>query len=82
MRPRFNRSAICSSDNYKASRKAHLDFLKEGHQHFSMIGISGISSSNEDTCCFQPRFKTIKVWGKDIRVTVEEYNNYYANCGF
>lgn len=31
-RKRFNRAAICSSYNYKASKKAHVDFLRENHE--------------------------------------------------
>lgn len=31
-RKRFNRAAICSSYNYRASRKAHVELLKENHE--------------------------------------------------
>lgn len=31
MRKRFNRTAICSSSNYSASKKSHIELLKENH---------------------------------------------------
>ena len=85
MRRRFNRNAICSSDNYKASRKMHLDFLKEKHEHFSFIGVSGeiaIDVPNVNNGKFQPKFKTIRIFGKEMRLTIEEYNTHYVKCGF
>lgn len=86
MRHRFNRNAICSSENYKASRKAHLDFLEEKHNHFCGMMISGeiqidiptIDSNDK----FEPKYKTVKIFGKDIRLTIEEYNTWYAKCNF
>ena len=85
MRQRFNRQAICSSDNYKASKKAHLDFLKEQHDHFSFIAVSGEIALDVPTISkgkIQPRFKTIKIFGKEMRLTIEEYNTYYIKCNF
>lgn len=32
MRKRFNAVAICSSDNYEASRKAHYNMLQRNHE--------------------------------------------------
>ena len=86
MRQRFNRNAICSSDNYKASRKAHLDFLKEKHNHFCGMMISGeikidvpnITSDGE----LKPKFKTITIFGKQMALTIEEYNTHYAKRNF
>jgi len=85
MRQRFNRNAICSSANYRASRNAHLDFLQERHSHFCGMMVSGkfqIDVPNVKNGNFQPRFKTITVWGKQMKVTIEEYNTHYAKCGF
>ncbi len=85
MRQRFNRNAICSSDNYRASRKAHLDSLQEKHNHFSFIGVSGeiaIDVPNVSNGKFQPKFKTIRIFGKEMRLTIEEYNTHYVKCGF
>lgn len=84
MRKTFNRRAICSSDNYKASRQAHLDFLKEQHEHFTGFMFSGemqvdIPKVNSKGVVL-PKFKTLRIWGKDIRVTVEEYNTFMATC--
>ena len=85
MRQRFNRNAICSSDNYRASRKAHLDFLQEKHNHFCGIMVSGevqIDVPNVENKGIQPKFKTITIWGKQMRVTIEEYNTHYVKCSF
>jgi hypothetical protein len=39
-RKRFNRNAICSSYNYKESKKAHREFLKEEHSAFSIMAVA------------------------------------------
>lgn len=86
MRNRINRNAICSSENYKASRKVHRDFLKEKHDHFCGMMISGeiqidIPTIGSDDK-FEPKYKTVKIFGKDMRLTIEEYNTWYAKCNF
>ena len=40
MRKRFNRIAVASSENYSASRRAHLDMLKENHERCSEFSIT------------------------------------------
>ena len=40
MRKRFNRIAIASSEKYSASRRAHLDMLKENHERCSEFSIT------------------------------------------
>ena len=86
MRKRFNRGAVCSSENYSASRKAHLSFLKEKHESFCGMMISGELHnevpSNSNTVFTAPKYKTIKVFGKEMILSNEEYNNYYAKCNF
>ena len=86
MRKRFNRNAICSSENYKVSRDAHQQMLQEKHDHFCGLMVSGelqidvpIVGSNGK---FQPKFKTIKIFGKEMRLTIEEYNTHYVKCNF
>ena len=86
MRKRINRNAVCSSDNYSATRKVHLDFLTERHDHFCGMMVSGelqidvpiVDSEGKS----QPKFKTIKIFGKEMRITIEEYNTHYAKCNF
>ena len=83
MRKRFNRQAICSSDNYRASKKAHLDFLNEQHEHFSFLSVSGEIALDVPTINngkFQPKFKTIRIFGKEMRLTIEEYNTHYLKA--
>ena len=84
MRKRFNRNAVCSSENYAASKKAHLDHLKERHDHFCGVMISGeitfdvpkVTSSG----AFEPKFKTITIFGKEMKLSVEEYNTHYVKA--
>ena len=78
-RKRFNRIAICSSDDYKASRKMHQIMLDERHQHFSFLSVSG--EIKADLPIFkegklQPKFKTVRILGKDMRITIEEYREH------
>lgn len=80
MRKRINRNAVASSDNYRLSRKLHMEMLEEKHTHFSGIAVSGEISIDQpilrDGKILQ-QYKTIKVFGKNMRVTIEEYN---AHC--
>ena len=85
MRQRFNRNAVCSSENYTASRRAHLDFLKEKHDHFCGLIVSGEIALDVPSVSdgkFQPRFKTVRIFGKEMKLTVEEFNTHYAKCNF
>lgn len=79
MRKRINRAAICSSDNYRTSKKLHMEMLEEKHSHFCGIAVSGEISIDVPIIkdnVITPKFKTIKVFGKDMRVTIEEYNEH------
>lgn len=85
MRKRFNRGAICSSENYRASKAAHLSMLKERHDHFCGLMVSGeitfdMPIVNDGK--FEPKFRTITIFGKEMRITSEEYNTHYAKCNF
>jgi hypothetical protein len=84
MRKRFNRNAVCSSENYSASRHAHLELLKEKHDHFCGFMVSGEMEIDipkvDSKGMVLPKFKTLRIWGKDIRVTIEEYNTFMATC--
>ena len=84
MRRRIDKRAICSSDNYELSRKLHREYLQERHSHFCGMSVSGelsidvpVSEQGEWT----PKFKTIRVFGKDMRVTIEEYNTHCKSLG-
>lgn len=84
MRKRVNRRAICSSENYELSKKLHLDFLKEKHSHFKDIRVSGELSIDIPVIkdnVITPRFKTIRVFGKDMTITIDEYNTHCKSLG-
>ena len=70
MRPRINAKAICSSKDSSLSKRVHLKYLKEVHSDY----ISGKMDFSEEN--YSPRYKYITVWGKRIKLTLEEYNNY------
>lgn len=86
MRKRFNRNAVCSSENYTASKHAHLEMLKEKHNHFCGLMISGEIQLDVPKVTsrgiFEPKFKTIRILGKEMRLTIEEYNTHYTKCNF
>lgn len=78
MRKRINRNAICSSENYKASKRVHQEFLHELHSSFCIAGYSDSSPLSQDRLMFrQHRMVTIKVFGKVLQVTEKEYE---AHC--
>lgn len=82
MRQRVNRAAVCSSENYNTSKKLHLDYLNEQHTHFKEITVNGemaidIPILKNDKVL--PQFKTIRVFGHNMRVTIEEYNTHCAS---
>ena len=84
MRKRINRNAVCSSDNYSASRKAHLDFLKERHDHFCGFMVSGEITFDVPKVTskggFEPKFKTVRIFGKEMKLSIEEYNTFYVKA--
>ena len=82
MRQRVNRAAVCSSENYNTSKKLHLDYLNEQHTHFKEITVNGemaIDIPILKNGKVLPQFKTIRVFGHNMRVTIEEYNTHCAS---
>lgn len=84
MRKRINRAAVCSSENYSTSKKIHLSMLEEKHSHFKSITINGeitIDVPILKSKMVTPKFKTIRVFGKNMRVSIEEYNTHCKKLG-
>lgn len=84
MRKRINRAAVCSSENYSTSKKLHLSMLEEKHSHFKSITINGEIVIDVPVLkgeMITPKFKTIRVFGKNMRVSIEEYNTYCKEFG-
>lgn len=86
MRKRINRNAVCSSENYSASKRVHADFLKEKHDHFCGLMISGEIKFDVPVVTpegsFEPKFRTITIWGKQMTLTIEEFKTHYTKCNF
>lgn len=84
MRKRVNRAAVCSSENYSTSKKLHLSMLEEKHSHFKSMTINGEIVIDVPVLkgeMITPKFKTIRVFGKNMRVSIEEYNTYCKEFG-
>jgi len=78
-RKRFNRVAICSSDDYKKSRRIHQIFLEERHSHFNEMVVNGDISIDVPVIKknrVSNRFKTIRVFGRNMKVSIDEYNTH------
>lgn len=80
-RKRINCNAICSSDNYKVSRKAHLAMLKENHDAFVLSQYAkdverDIQQNKENICLTPARVKAIY---KEVRVfgTWDKLSKYF-----
>lgn len=84
MRKRINRAAVCSSENYSISKKLHLRMLEERHSHFKSMTVNGEIAIDVPVLkgeMITPKFKTIRVFGKNMRVSIGEYNTYCKELG-
>lgn len=83
MRTRINRRAICSSDNYEASRHSHLAWLEEAHKNFSMVSFSKPDDNAKDELSAGRKmarqrakdneFVYVKMFGGVLKLTRAEY---------
>lgn len=83
-RKRINRAAVCSSENYSTSRRIHLSMLEEKHSHFKSMTVNGEIAINVPVLkgdVVTPKLRTIRVFGKNMRVSIEEYNTYCKELG-
>lgn len=84
MRTRHKVNAVCSSENYSASKRIHREYLKEKHDSFSMLAVSTPSTKDTKEVTknsnplkkFIPDYVTIRVFGKPMRVTRREYEEH------
>lgn len=82
MRKRINTNAICSSENYKASRKAHIEMLREHHSTF--VPVENNTDSKEG---FKP-FKlsvamvAVSIFGKKVVITKDEYDEHCQGMNY
>lgn len=84
MRKRINRAAVCSSENYSTSKRLHLSMLEEKHSHFKIMTVNGEIAIDVPVLngeMITPKFKTIRVFGKNMKVTINEYNTYCKELG-
>lgn len=78
-RKRINRAAVCSSENYSASKRVHQMYLRERHAHFNEMIVNGEITFDQPIFKegkLTPRFKTIRVFGKEMRITIEEFEEH------
>ena len=76
MRKRFNTNCICSSQNYKASRAAHLEMLKEKHNTFVPVENSLDSVKGPNPFKLSVVMVSISIFGKKITITKDEYDEH------
>ena len=67
-RHRINTNAICSSENYKQSRKLHMDMLKRNHEVFMQM------VSKEEIVIKRQAY--IKVFDKLMAITPSEVTRF------
>lgn len=85
MRKRINKRAVCSSDNYHESKVLHIEHLIDNHCTFGNILKSEVAVKAEELAAlhsFKPQYVTVKVMGREQRVSVETYEKYYKHLGF
>lgn len=85
MRKRINKRAVCSSDNYHESKVLHIEHLIDNHCTFGNILKSEVTVKAEELAAlhsFKPQYVTVKVMGREQRVSVETYEKYYKHLGF
>ena len=84
MRKRINKAAVCSSENYSTSKRLHLSMLEEKHSHFKSMTVNGEIAIDVPVLngeMITPKFKTIRVFGKNMKVTIDEYNTHCKELG-
>lgn len=72
-RKRFNAAAICSSDNYISSKRAHVAFLQRTHERFISLIESGELELVETTVEIKPAFVIVMVFGRELKLSYEDY---------
>ena len=85
MRKRINKRAICSSENYKESKLLHMEMLIDNHCTFGNISKSEMTVKAEELTAlsnYKPQYVTVKVMGREQKVSIETYEKYYKHLGF
>lgn len=58
--------------------------LEERHSHFKSMTVNGEIAIDVPVLngkMITPKFKTIRVFGKNMKVTIDEYNTYCKELG-
>ena len=85
MRKRINKRAICSSNHYKESKLLHMEMLIDNHCAFGNISKAEVTLKAEELASlgsYKPQYVTVKVMGREKRVSIEIYEKYYKHLGF
>lgn len=78
MRKRINTKAICSSDNYRASKRVHKAMLERNHQAFTAMVVSGEIVIEEKEIAtpkaeINPKSIRVKIFGRWTTFSWEYY---------
>lgn len=76
MRPRININAICSSANYRASKRVHASYLEKAHASFEETLQEARELGQQVMPIIKPTLVKIRVLGKVITVTYSEWETY------
>ena len=76
MRTRINVNAVCSSANYRASKKAHSSALERAHASFEKTLQEAKELGQQVIPIIKPTLVKIRVLGKVITITYSEWETY------
>lgn len=82
MRQRFNRNAVCSSQNYKGSKAAHQEMLSEKHSTFVPVENSSDSVKDFNPFKMSVVMVAVSVFGKKIVITKDEYDEHCSGMKY
>lgn len=76
MRPRININAICSSANYRVSKRVHASYLEKVHASFEETLQEAKELGQQVMPVVKPTLVKIRVLGKLITITYTEWETY------
>ena len=85
MRPRINKRAVCSSKNYRESKLLHMEMLIDNHCSISQMSKADVTVNAAELASlngYKPQYVTVRVMGKEKKVSLEVYEEHYKHLGF
>lgn len=76
MRQRINVNAICSSANYRASKRVHSSALERAHASFEKTLEEAKALGKQALPIIKPTLVKIRVLGKEMTITYSEWESH------